>query len=301
MLGLSRSVGDVRAAVRRKGLACLFDVINRHFLPSSECEEGKAPDLVEASVSRNPRHGDLQTLQLIFRGVLTPILDNAESDTDMSANPPVPPGFVRFITKPPLPPSLDAVQTSWLDTTFDPFMDGCVSVCMRSIETFKDDTLVEEVFALLNSCLLSDSGVLAVRGLQRLQKLVTNGFEDETITDDTYATACHMLRRCLLVRGLTTSVLKRAPASQDEIFTSEEDGNSKVSEAVMEFMAEEELFADRRYIGSNATGVIESLLNGLDLRWRLFLVKGLGHAVKEWELAADLFESHMSANGVRGP
>lgn len=308
LLGLSRSVGDPRTAVRRKSLASLFEIINRHFLPP-ESEEKTTSETAQASVSRNPRHGDLQTLQLIFRGVLTPILDNAESDTDVSSNPPVPPDFVRFITKPPLPPPLDAVNTSWLDTTFDPFMDGCVAVCMHSIDVFKDDTLVEEVFALLNSCLLSDSGVLAVRGLQRLQGLVTKGLDDETLTDDTYATACHMLRRCLLVRGLTTSVLKQGTCPSVEGQDGKEDDGLTASEAVAEFLAEEELFADRRYIGGNATEVIGALLKNegtLDLRWRLFLVKGLGRAVKEWELAADLLESNAPTNGtlsedIRGP
>jgi hypothetical protein len=308
LLGLGRSVGDPRTAVRTKSLACLFEVINGHFLPSSDEEKA------EGSVTSSPKHGDLQTLQLIFRGVLTPILDNAETDTDVGSNPPVPPGFVRFITKPPLPPSLDAVNTSWLDTTFDPFMDGCVAVCMHSIDAFKDDTLVEEVFALLNSCLLSDSGVLAVRGLQRLQGLVTNGLGDDTITDDTDATVCHMLRRCLLVRGLTASVLKTEPTSlpggEEEDSKGEHSHGLKASEALSEFVAEEELFADRRYIGSNATEVIEVLLNServLDLRWRLFLVKGLGRAVNEWEIAADLLERHTSStNGttienIRGP
>jgi hypothetical protein len=246
----------------------------------------------------------MQTLQLIFRGVLTPILDNAESDTYLSSNPPIPPGFTRFITKAPLPPSLDAVQTSWLETTFDPFMDGCIAVCMNSIEIFKDDMLIEEVFALLNSCLLSDSGVLAVRGLRRLQGLITNVLDEETITDDTYATTCHMLRRCLLVRGLNATVLKSGSSSSPT--AGEKTGRQMASEAVTEFISEESFFGDRRYIASNAIEVIETLLSSeraLDLRWRLFLVKGLGRAVKEWELAGDLLDSQAPFNGegIRGP
>jgi hypothetical protein len=299
LLGLSRSVGDSRTSIRLKSLACLFDIINRHFLPSAEDNEDTR-DNVEASAPRDPMHGDLQTLQLVFRGVLTPILENAESDANASAIPPVPEGFVRFITKPPLPPSPDVHQTSWLDTTFDPFMDGCVSIYMHSIDVFENDMLVEEVFALLNSCLLSDSGVLAVRGLHRLQGLVAKGLDDGTITDDTYATACHMLRRCLLVRGLTTSVLKGGPTSPPGGGQGAT-GDIKNSEAVSEFVDEETFFADRRYIGSFATEVIESILkneNALDLRWRLFLIKGLGRAVKEWELAADLLESHSPTSGT---
>lgn len=304
LLGLSRSVGDKRSAVRRKSLVALFDIINGHFLPQQKGDEEKTIDAIEASGYCNPRHGDMQTLQLIFRGVLTPILDNAESDTDLSSNPPIPPGFTRFITKAPLPPSLDAVQTSWLETTFDPFMDGCIAVCMNSIEIFKDDMLIEEVFALLNSCLLSDSGVLAVRGLRRLQGLITNVLDEETITDDTYATTCHMLRRCLLVRGLNATVLKSGSSSSPT--AGEKTGRHMASEAVTEFISEESFFGDRRYIASNAIEVIETLLSSeraLDLRWRLFLVKGLGRAVKEWELAGDLLDSQAPFNGegIRGP
>ena len=303
LLGLSRTVGDKRSAVRRKSLMALFDIINGHFLPQQKSDEDKTEGAIEGSGSFNPRHGDMQTVQLIFRGVLTPILDNAESDTEVNSNPPIPPGFTRFITKAPLPPSLDAVQTSWLETTFDPFMDGCIAVCMNSIEIFKDDMLIEEVFALLNSCLLSDSGVLAVRGLRRLQELVTNVLDEETITDDTYATTCHMLRRCLLVRGLNATVLKSGSSSPP---TGAKTDRQVASEAVTEFISEESFFGDRRYIGSNAIEVIETLLNSeraLDLRWRLFLVKGLGRAVKEWELAGDLLDSQVpfSDEDVRGP
>jgi hypothetical protein len=316
LLGLSRSVGEPRKCIRLKSLESLFGIINRHFLPATTSDEERTENL-EASVSRNPRHGDLQTLQIIFRGVLTPILENAESDSGLSANPPVPEGFVRFFTKPPLPPDPDVEQTSWLATTFQPFMDSCVAVCMRPIEAFKDETLIEEVFAILNSCLLSDSGVLAVRGLRRMQQFLSDDLDETAITDDTYATACHMLRRCLLVRGLTTSVLKRtatssstdgkeqASAGENEKTQEDRTEVSEVSEAVTEFVADEELFADRRYIGSNATMVIGAMLDEeekLGLRWYFFLTKGLGRGIKEWELAAEVLDAHASTErGRHGP
>ena len=84
---------------------------------------------------------------------------------------------------------------------------------MNSIKTLKDKTLIEEVFAILNSCLMSDSGILAVRGLSQMQHFLFDDLVDKVIMDDTYATACHMLRQCLLVRGLTAAVLRRMPAS----------------------------------------------------------------------------------------
>lgn len=313
LLGLSRSVGDSRKSVRLKSLESLFEIINQHFLPDLSSDKERTENL-EASVFRNPRHGDLQTLQLIFRGILTPVLENAESDSGLSANPRVPEGFVRFITKAPLPPDPDVEHTSWLDTTFVPFMDGCVAVCINSIETFKDETLIEEVFAILNSCLMSDSGVLAVRGLDRMQHFLSGDLDEKVITDDTYATACHMLRRCLLVRGLTAAVLRSMPASsssgneQTSVGENEktQEDRMEVSEAVTEFLADEELFADRRYIGSNATMVIGTLLNEkqkLGWRWCLFLAKGLGRGIKEWELAAEVLDAHSSAErrSRRGP
>ena len=56
----------------------------------------------------------------------------------------------------------------WLETTFNPFMDACVSLCLRSTNTFNDDALVEEIFPILNICLLSDSGALSTLGRARL-------------------------------------------------------------------------------------------------------------------------------------
>lgn len=147
-----------------------------------------------------------------------------------------------------------------------------------------------------------------------MQHFLSDDLDEKVITDDTYATACHMLRRCLLVRGLTAAVLKRTPtsspsgneqASAGENEKPQED-RMEVSEAVTEFVADEELFADRRYIGSNATMVIGTLLNEeqkLGLRWCFFLTKGLGRGIKEWELAAEVLDAHSSAESRnrRGP
>jgi hypothetical protein len=139
-----------------------------------------------------------------------------------------------------------------------------------------------------------------------MQQFLSNDLEENAITDDTYATACHMLRRCLLVRGLTTSVLKKTPSSSSpagmEQASVEEKGKTQedrteISGAVTEFVADEELFADRRCIGSNATMVIGTLLDEeekLGQRWYFFLTKGLGRGIKEWELAAEILDAHAS-------
>jgi brefeldin A-inhibited guanine nucleotide-exchange protein len=74
LLGISRSMGDPRKQVRLKSMITLLGIINEHFFPeeNSVAEDGEAP-----------KHGDMQTLQLIFRGILTPILEHADSDAHM--------------------------------------------------------------------------------------------------------------------------------------------------------------------------------------------------------------------------
>lgn len=289
LLGLSRSVGDPREQVRLKCLVTLLGVINAHFFPSEDS-----------------RRGDVQTLQLIFRGILNPVLAHAEMDAELGPAPPLPEDFERFTTKGPAPIPKEQRNSTWLETTFEHFMDGCIAMCMRSLETFSDDTLVEEVFAMLNSCLQSDSGALAVRGLRRLQLFVTEDLQEPMVTDDTWATVCHMLRRCLAVRGLPQSppeVHANGSRNGDDAPQEASDGKEPTAtilqEDIVEFVAEERVLADRRYIGSNATLIIGNLLSDqkssdiIGLRWRVFLTAGLGRAVMEWEEAGAL----LAANG----
>jgi hypothetical protein len=161
LLGLSKTMGDRRHEVRVKGLQTLLSIVNKHFFPPSQGKE------VEENGHSSPQHGDLQTLQLIFRGILVPALEFEEMDgnsTSGFAPELLPPKFVYFITAPPPNASniSDKGQREWIGTTFDHLVDGCVSICLKSMEAFGNDSLVEEVLAMLNSCLLSDSGHLAV-------------------------------------------------------------------------------------------------------------------------------------------
>jgi hypothetical protein len=71
-----------------------------------------------------------------------------------------------------------------------------------NLNVCKDGGKEEETFAILNSCLLSDSGAPAVRGVLRLEQFVTSDMSTEFVNDDTWATVSHMMRRCLSVRGL---------------------------------------------------------------------------------------------------
>jgi hypothetical protein len=206
----------------------------------------------------------------------------------------------------------DKRNSTWLETTFEHFMDGCIALCMRSVEVFKDDSLVEEIFAMLNSCTLSDSGGLAVRGLRRLEQFVTKDLDSSVVTDDTWATVCHMLRRCLSVRGLPQSNKSPPQAKEDEAPKSESSDEAEeqaddgdYEESIREFILEEKIMQDRRYIGSNVTMIIGSLLTGgeysesMGLRWKLFLTSGLGRGVKEWEEAGTLLANR--ATDTIGP
>lgn len=301
LLGISRSMGDSRKQVRLKSMVTLLGIINTHFFPK------------ETDVSKNgeaPKHGELQTLQLIFRGILTPVLEHADSDAHLGPSPPLPDDFERFLTKPPMPLPKDERNSTWLETTFEHFMDGCIAICMRSIEVFDEDSLVEEIFAMLNSCTLSDSGGLAVRGLRRLQQFVSKDLDPSVVTDDTWATVCHMLRRCLSVRGLPQSNSSAGTEKSTENDSSEESevhtNDDDYKEAIREFVAEEKIMQDRRYIGSNVTMIIGSLLTSeefasMGLRWRLFLVSGLGRGVKEWEESGTILAGHSVDAGGPSP
>jgi hypothetical protein len=63
--------------------------------------------------------------------------------------------------------------------------------------------------------------------------LAANVLDDETITYDTNATACHMLRHCFLARVLSMLVLQSGSASATE---GEKSMDCKASEAVKEIL-----------------------------------------------------------------
>jgi hypothetical protein len=255
----------------------------------------------------------VQTLQLIYRGILTPVLEYGDADNENTKTPELPSDFDRFLTAPkpgdtskPPPPKPNA---AWLDTTFDPFMDGCIQICLRSIELYGEDTLVEEIFAMLNSCLVSDSGAMAVKGLRRLEQFVLSDLRSTSVTDDTWATVSHMLRRCLAVRGMprrSSSISLNGSSHSANAATdaakvkddsqSEDEPNAALTEqeAIREFVSEDAMFFNMRYIGSNTVSVIgkflesERFVKTLGLRWRLFLVSSLGKGIREWETAATI-------------
>jgi Sec7-like guanine-nucleotide exchange factor len=302
LLGISKAIGDDRKMVRMKSLAVLLDIITTHFFPSADEDEAK-------NASR------LQTMQLVYRGILTPVREFAEIDALDARSPGLPDDLDRFMTAPKSGETKAPIKSKyyWLDTTFDQFMDACISICLSSIDAFGEDVLVEEIFAMLNSCLLSDSGSLAVRGLRRLEQFVTSDLKSNVVTDDTWATVSHMLRRCLALRGLPRS---STPSSSNGSSGSSkpEDGAAdgasnpalEEKEAIREFVMEDNMLADRRFVGSNAVSVIGIFLGGerfaktFGLRWRLFLVSGLGKAIRDWEYAASILSAHGGKAKARG-
>ena len=304
LLGISRTIGDPRKNVRSKSLEALLKIITTHFFPDST-----------KHADGDKKSRQLQTLQLVYRGVLTPVLEFGEADAQEARPPEVPDDFDRFLTaqKEGGTKATQKNKSNWLDSTFDQFMDGCINVCQLSIDAFGEDTLVEEIFAMLNTCLLSDSGALAVRGLRRLEQFVTSDLKPDVVTDDTWAAVSHMLRRCLSVRGLPRISASGNMNGASGTAKPKDDDNGEITnpvleekEAVREFVMEDNMLADRRYIGGNVVLVIGSFLSGerfsktLGLRWRLFLVSGLGKAIRDWEDAASILSNHGGKTEVRG-
>jgi len=298
LLGLSKSVGDPRPNIRIKGLITLLAIINQHFFTVSGGKSSNSGSVLS----------DIQTLQLVFRGILLPTLEHAETISVVGTKLPLPDGFIRFMTRGTAGRDMpqggggrkDRIEgnagsgsgNTWLDTTFDHLMDGAIAAALKSIEVYKEDTLIEEVLAMFNTCLVSDSASMAIRGLKRLYHFVANDLVLEGVTQNTWATVCHMLRRCLAVSGLP--------------FNPETSGDVKLnSEIVNDFLQEEEFLPLRRYIGSNATSIIGSLLTDKQIvesmgqDWYLFLYSGLGMGIRTWDKAAEIVDMHPLQS--RGP
>lgn len=281
LLGTSQAVGDDRILVRTKALESLVLIINKHFFSSDP---------------KSTADNDVQTLQLIFRGVLTPILEFAETSSTPESTPPsLPEDFELFLNFSEEGRFRNQAHdgnssSNWLETTFDSFMDACVAICLRTIKEYGRSTLVEEIFAVLNSCLLSDSGSLAVRGLRRLEQFVTSDLDSSYLTDDVWATVSHMLRRCLSVKGLPAKLITSSQSGDES--HSDDKRSNEGEQDIQEFIMEERMLANRRYVGSNATMIVGLLLSSdrfaIGLRWRLFLTAGLGRGIIEWERVASI-------------
>jgi hypothetical protein len=149
LLGLSTSVADSRLKVRAKALETLQAVLRKHggiFSP--------------------------QTLAVIFKGVLFPMVDSAKTDSTQQPK-------SAWPTENP-PPSRNML--SWIGTVGS-------SVLMLFIELFKlfgekeDDTLplLPDIFTTLESCINQETESLARLGMQALSTLMlTLGVDAES-------------------------------------------------------------------------------------------------------------------------
>jgi Sec7-like guanine-nucleotide exchange factor len=291
LLGLSRSVGDTRKKVRLKSLESLTKIVSVHFFPPRENQE----PLDEESKSKY-----IQTLQLVYRGIFSSVLEFGDENASTKI-PELPSDFERFLSPKSAGDSQKSDEVtpsaSWVDSTFDIFMDDCIHICIRSLDAFNDETLIEDIFAMFNTCFVSDSGALAVKGLRRLEIFLTSDLRTSSISDDTWATISHMLRRCLGVRNLprkSSHANSNGSASGTSPVDDEQNPELEYQGMIREFIAEDSIFVDRRYIGTNTISAIgkfmeaERFNKSLSLRWRLFLVQGLGRAIKDWEKAAGI-------------
>jgi hypothetical protein len=323
LLGFSQNVGHVQVSVREKSLTTLVELIQTNFFPQQQKEQKKSGS---ASTTHQGAEGhvSLQTLRLVFKGVLLPALEHAETDAlSLFATPPLPKDFHRFVpsstaehNKKGSPQKANSdrsltrqnsntnnrvglgrkqqsnnsssrsvedtsasaaavaeeqlqqqqQQLCWINTTLDQLLDSCVNICLLSMDAFESEDMIEEVLSLFNACLVSDSGALAVKGLQRLFTFLTVNLGRDRISTNTWATVSHMFLRSLVVRS------------------SGDDGEEA-------FGAEYTMLVGRTYIPSNATMIIGLLLcdeayaASMGLNWYLFLTTGLGRSIKEWEAA----------------
>jgi len=123
--------------------------------------------------------------------------------------------------------------------------------------------------------------------LKRLHQFVTSDLFEEGVKSDTWTALCHMLQQSLTVRGL--------PRNSETVSNSKKQDDI---ETMNEFVREEEILGDRRYIGSNAAMIIGSLLTNqqyvrsMGFQWYLFLISGLGMGIRQWDVAAAIIGRH---------
>lgn len=290
LLGLSEVAGDSRMKISDRAMTILMKTIDSFFFPTEE---------------ENSTNGEawVPTLQLIFKGILTPMLEYAEMGAEGARSPTVPADFNRFLSayippkeQPPVSP-VNIEESGWLALSFDRFVDACVAICSKAIDRFQDDTLVEEVLSILNSCLQSESATLAVRGLARVERFVTRELKKDFLTDDTWATVSHMLRNVLTVMNLPPT-LKKSTKEEGEKTESEKAEETAAEEEhkamVNEFKLQENMTTERKYLRCSTITFIGKLISSkmffdsLGLRWSTFLIETCGKSIRDWEVAADI-------------
>jgi len=206
LLCFSHSVADSREVIRSNALSILMKVINRDFLriPNIKVNDDTAtpPRVVAGNES------DLITLQLIFRGILHPILEYADQvGYETKTLTYLPKNFTYLISPQPSPsrqqkmePGNKSKGSHWADETFYNYIDGCIALCNRASDYFHNMVMMEELVSIFNACLQSDSAIIRLRGLQRLELILTD--ESQTpgkLTDKVIQMTCEILSRNLMI------------------------------------------------------------------------------------------------------
>jgi len=258
LLGFSRNIGHFNRVVRDECLDTLKELVKKNFFPQDSNVEFQ-------SGNRASNHVNIQTLRLIFKGILLPALEHAETDRyTFLAIPPIPEDLEFILLKKgkSQETAVDNYQNSWMNTTLESLLDSCIQLCLESIDAFESEDMVEEMMAIFNACLVSDAGAVAVIALRRLHKFLTGDLGRDQISSNTWATVSHMLLRSLVVR------------------TSQDPNASPAEQAII---------VSRQFVPSNATMIIGKLMcdedyaSSMGLNWYLFITTGLGRSIKEWE------------------
>lgn len=275
LMGLSKAIGDHRANVRSKALTSLFDIVSKHFfVPQSDVGFVR---------------GDSQTLRLIFRGIISPTLEYATANDSFSTEKmPLPDGFIRFIKTDVTARELESNKfilsgRTWIDTSFDHLMDSAISIALKSVKFYEDDSFIEEILSMFNTCFMSDSASLAIHGVNRLYQFLLRDLSLDMVSESFWASISHMLRKCMAVNGLPFN-----PNSNDltSVRLSDDDVNN--------FLQEEQIFFQKRYISSHVVYVIgsiifdENFIKSMGFKWYSFLLQGLGAGILAWDQAAEI-------------
>lgn len=165
LLGLSTRVSDSRSSVRIGALKTLDEVLSKYGHIFSA-----------------------QTWNVIFKGVLFPMIDSAR--TDFST-----PSVSSF-------PSQNAKaaisRNSWIGTMGEPVLKLCLDMFFKFRDRDNCTVLLSDILLLLESCICQDNEVFAKMSLKALLELLSSRPNDNVLNDDTMDLVCKRMNSCLL-------------------------------------------------------------------------------------------------------
>lgn len=167
LLGLSTRVSDQRVEVRNCALQVLYKVLQKH--------------------------GNLfstQTWEVVFRGVLFPIIDSAKTDVTQQ------PQSAWPTQKPPRSRAPD----SWISTTAGEALAVCVKLFHQFRPSGQTGSLLNDMLGMLDSCINQDIETLSLLGLGALNDFVL-AYDDSSnypMDSETRGIVADRLCSCLL-------------------------------------------------------------------------------------------------------